>query len=64
MSKIEDLAPGLKFRAREGLVWEIDRLGELATPIPHVKMVGVDDRSTVKVIARSVLLDESRFQAV
>ena len=64
MKKIDELVPGLKFRAAEGLVWEIDRIEELSTPIPHVRMVGVGDPTSVKVIAQSVLMDPARFQAV
>lgn len=64
MKNIEELVPGLKFRAAEGLVWEVERLCDVSTPIPHVKMVGVGDPTCVKVIAQSVLMDQSRFQAV
>lgn len=64
MKKIDKIVPGLKFRAAEGLVWEIERLCDVATPIPHVKMVGVGDPTSVKVIAQSVLMDQSRYQAV
>ena len=64
MKKIDELVPGLKFRAAGGLVWEIDRIEELSTPIPHVRMVGVGDPTSVKVIAQSVLMDQARFQAV
>ena len=64
MSNSKDLAPGSKFRASEGLVWEIDRVCDTTSPIPHVKMVGVDDPSAIKVIAQSVLMDQRRFQAV
>jgi len=62
MPKSKDIRPGQQFRASEGLLWEVDMLSELSTSIPHVKMVGVRDRSTTKIIARSVLLDQSRFQ--
>lgn len=64
MKKINELVPGLKFRAAEGLVWEIDRICDVSSPIPHVKMVGVGDPTSVKVIAESVLMDQTRFQAV
>lgn len=64
MNKISDVKPGQKFKASEGLLWEVETLGDLSTSIPHVKMVGVSDRSTTKIIATSVLLDQSRFQVV
>ena len=64
MKKIDELAPGLKFRAAEGLVWEIERLCAVSTPIPYAKMVGVGDPTAVKVIAQSVPMDQTRFQAV
>lgn len=64
MKKLDELAPGLQFRAAECLVWEIDRIEELSTPIPHVLTVGVGDPASVKVIAQSVLMDQDRFQAV
>ena len=62
MSKFKDIRPGQQFRATEGLLWEVDMLSDLSTTIPHVKMVGVGDRSVTKIIAQSVLLDQSRFQ--
>tara|TARA_R110002072_G_scaffold63634_2_gene158095 strand:+ start:195 stop:401 length:207 start_codon:yes stop_codon:yes gene_type:complete len=62
MSKSKDIHPGQQFRASEGLLWEVDTLSDLSTSIPHVKMVGVSDRSVTKIIAQSVLLDQSRFQ--
>ena len=64
MPKFKDIRPGQQFRASEGLLWEVDMLSDLSTSIPHVKMVGVSDRSTTKIIARSVLLDQNRFQAL
>ncbi len=64
MNKISDIKPGQKFKASEGLLWEVSILSDLSTSIPHVKMVGVSDRSTTKIIATSVLLDETRFQAL
>ena len=64
MKNVDELVPGLKFRAAEGLVWEVERLCDVSTSIPHVKMVGVGDPTSVKVIAQSVLMDQSRFQAV
>ena len=64
MRKSEDIQPGQHFRASEGLLWEVDALSDLSTSIPHVKMVGVSDRSVTKIIAVSVLLDQSRFQAL
>lgn len=62
MPKFKDIRPGQQFRASEGLLWEVDMLSDLSTSIPHVKMVGVSDRSTSKIIAQSVLLDQNRFQ--
>lgn len=62
MPKSKDIRPGQQFRASEGLLWEVDMLSDLSTSIPHVKMVGVSDRSTSKILAQSVLLDQSRFQ--
>lgn len=62
MPKSKDIRPGQQFRASEGLLWEVDTLSDLSTSIPHVKMVGVSDRSVTKIIAQSVLLDQSRFQ--
>lgn len=62
MSKNTEIRPGQKFKASEGLLWEVETLSDLATSIPHVKMVGVGDRSVTKIIAKSVLLDQSRFQ--
>lgn len=62
MPKSKDIRPGQQFRASEGLLWEVDMLGDLSTSIPHVKMVGVRDRSVTKIIATSVLRDQNRFQ--
>lgn len=62
MRKSAEIRPGQQFRASEGLLWEVDALSDLSTSIPHVKMVGVGDRSVTKIIAQSVLLDQSRFQ--
>lgn len=61
MPKSTEIHPGQQFRASEGLLWEVDTLSDLSS-IPHVKMVGVSDRSVTKIIAKSVLLDQSRFQ--
>lgn len=63
MTKDTDIQPGQQFKASEGLLWEVETLSDLSTSIPHVKMVGVGDRSVTKIIAKSVLLDHSRFQA-
>jgi hypothetical protein len=62
MSKSSEIKPGQKFRASEGLLWEVDTLSDLSISIPHVKMVGVGDRSVTKIIAKSVLLDRNRFE--
>ena len=62
MPKPADIRPSQQFRASEGLLWEVDALSDLSTSIPHVKMVGVSDRSVTKIIATSVLRDQSRFQ--
>lgn len=62
MPKSQEIRPGQQFRASEGLLWEVDTLSDLSTSIPHVKMVGVSDRSVTKIIAQSVLFDQNRFQ--
>lgn len=62
MSRASEIKPGQKFRASEGLLWEVETLSDLSISIPHVKMVGVDDPSSTKIIAKSVLLDQNRFQ--
>ena len=62
MSKTLQIKPGQKFRKSEGLLWEVDTLSNLSISIPHVKMVGVSDRSVTKIIAASVLLDRNRFE--
>ena len=64
MPKIDSLKTGQRFRAKDGMTWELEKLVEIATAIPHVKIVGINDRFTNKIIAASVLLDQSRFQAV
>jgi hypothetical protein len=64
MLNIDDLKSGLLFKANDGMTWEVDKLVEVATTIPHVKIVGINDRYTNKIIAASVLLDQRRFQAV
>jgi hypothetical protein len=63
MSKNTDIRPGQQFKTSEGLLWEVETLSDLSTSIPHVKMVSVRDRSVTKIIAKSVLLDQNRFQA-
>jgi hypothetical protein len=62
MPKSPEIKPGQKFRASEGLLWAVDTLSDLSISIPHVKMVGVSDRSVTKIIAKSVLLDRNRFE--
>lgn len=62
MSRPAEIKPGQKFKATEGLMWQVERLSDLSISIPHVKMVGVDDPSVTKIIAKSVLLDQNRFQ--
>lgn len=64
MRKSAEIRPGQQFRASEGLLWEVDALSDLSISIPHVKMVGVGDRSVTKIIAMSVLRDQSRFEAL
>jgi hypothetical protein len=61
MSRHTEIRPGQKFRAAEGLLWQVETMSDLSISIPHVKMVGVDDPSATKIIAKSVLLDQSRF---
>lgn len=64
MTPMTELKPGQTFKTSEGLVWELDKLLELSTAIPHVKMVGLKDRSESKIIAASVLRDQRLYQAV
>jgi hypothetical protein len=61
MTPMTELTPGQTFKASEGRLWELDKLLELSTAIPHVKIVGLKDRSESKIIAASVL---RHYQAV
>jgi hypothetical protein len=64
MLKIDNLKAGQRFKANDGLMWELDKLVDVTTAIPHVKIIGINDRYTNKILAASVLLDQTRFQAV
>ena len=61
MFRTDDLKPGQRFLAEDGLLWELEKFAYLTTKIPHVTLVYPRDRSVHKIIARSVLLDRRRF---
>jgi hypothetical protein len=61
MIRTDDLKLGQRFRAEDGLLWELERFAYLTTNIPHVSLVYPRDRTVHKIIAKSVLLDRRRF---
>ena len=61
MARMDDLKLGQRFRAEDGLLWELERFADLTTNIPHVSLVYPGDRTVHKFIAKSVLLDRRRF---
>ena len=61
MARTDDLKRGQRFRAEDGLLWELERFADVTTNIPHVSLVYPKDRTVHKFIARSVLLDRRRF---
>ncbi len=61
MARTDDLKLGQRFRAEDGLLWELERFAYLTTNIAHVSLVYNRDRTVHKFIARNVLLDRRRF---
>ncbi len=59
-----DLAAGQRFRAPDGIVWEI--LGHIRTygGPPHFALMKLDDRLTKKVISVNALYDKRLFSFV
>ncbi len=59
-----DLAAGQRFRAPDGIVWEV--LGPIRTNggRPHVALVKLDDRLTKKVVSVDALYDKRLFSIV
>lgn len=64
MVKQDEFKPGQKFKAVNGFLWQVEKMAPVASAIPHVTMVGVDDRSTQKIIAQSALMDHRLFVPV
>ncbi len=64
MVRTDDLKPGQRFQAEDGLLWELEKFVAVMTEIPHVRLVDPRDRTVNKIIARSVLLDRRRFASM
>ena len=64
MVKTVDLKLGQRFQAEDGLLWELEKFVDVMTAIPHVRLVDPKDRSVNKIIAKSVLLDQTRFSSI
>ena len=61
MMKEEDLKPGQRFQTHGGFLWELEKFAAVKTPILHVKLVGVKDRTRCKIVAASALLEGRQF---
>jgi len=55
---------GQHFQAHNGMVWQLEQNVRVNTSIPHVKLVGIKDRTIHKIIATSVLFDRNCFAAI
>ncbi len=64
MIRTDNLKLGQRFRAKNGLLWELERFAYVTTNIPHVSLVYPEDRTMHKIIAKSVLLDRRRFTSM
>lgn len=61
MMKEDELKPGQRFQTHEGYLWELEKFAPVKTSIPHVKLVGVRDRTACKVVAASTLVEGRQF---
>lgn len=64
MGNKDRLRAGQKFRALDGFLWAVDGLAMTTGPLPHVKLVGITDPTSIKVIALNALLDRRLYDAV
>jgi hypothetical protein len=58
------LEPGMRFRAREGGIWELRGLVNVQAKQPHVMLFDVHDHKITKVVSVNALLDTSLFRRV
>ena len=59
-----DLAVGQRFRAPDGIVWEVLEPAQTHDEYPHVALVKLEDRLTRKVISVDALFDTRLFSMV
>ena len=59
-----DLAAGQRFRARDGIVWEVSEPIRTHYDHPHVALVKLEDRLEKKVISVDALFDKRLFSFV
>ena len=59
-----DLAAGQRFRAPDGIVWEVSGPIQTYGGRPRVVLVKLDDRLTKKVISVDALFDKRLFSIV
>jgi hypothetical protein len=58
------LEPGMRFRAREGGIWELRGLVNVQARQPHVMLFDVHDHKITKVVSVNALLDASLFRRI
>ena len=63
-SHLDDIAPGQRFRATGGGIWEYVGKAPTKVPEPHVCLVRPGDRRTIKIISLNALIDRSLFEPV
>ena len=59
-----DPAAGQRFRAPDGIVWELVEPIQTHGDRPHVALVKLEDRHTRKVISVDALFDKRLFSSV
>ena len=59
-----DLAVGQRFRAPDGIVWEMVGFPQTHDEYPHVALVKLEDRFSRKVISVDALFDKRLFSVV
>lgn len=59
-----NLRPGQRFKALDGLFWDIQYVVKTASNLPHAKLIGVGDHTATKLISVDALLDQHLYKFV
>ena len=63
-TKFKDLAPGQRFRAAGGGLWEYVGIAGTKAPEVHAHLVRPGDSRTIKIVSMDALFDRSLFEQI